>query len=87
MSHLVIAAGGFTFEQFFHPLRFWGYQFWSGIGSDIGELTILGIAIGAYKHINCEEPGCWRFGHRHPGHGRPVCRRHYHIHQPPQENP
>ena len=78
MTHLLIAAG-FTFDQFFHPLRYWGYEFWSGIGSDVSEVTLLGLALGAYKHINCEQPHCWRPGHRHPDHGRPVCRKHYHC--------
>lgn len=55
-----------------------GYQFWSGFGSDLGEATLFGVAIGAWRHINCESPGCPRTGHRHPDHGRPVCRKHYH---------
>jgi hypothetical protein len=72
-------VAAFFFEHWlWHPLKGLGYQFWSGIGSDLGEITLLGIAIGAYKHINCEEPGCWRPGHRHPDHGRPVCRHHFH---------
>lgn len=32
-----------------------------------------------WKHVNCEQPGCPWPGHRHPDHGRPVCRRHYHA--------
>lgn len=67
-----------------HPLRGDGYQWWSGLGSDLGELTLIGLLAGAYKHANCEEPGCWRLGHRHPDHGRPVCRRHYGNHRPPE---
>ena len=61
-----------------HPLRGNGYQWWSGAGSDLGEVTLIGLALGAWKHINCEQPGCPFPGHRHPEHGRPVCRRHYH---------
>lgn len=61
-----------------------GYNFWSGIGSDLGEITLLAAVIGLYKHINCEEPHCPWMGHRHPDHGRPVCRKHYHTHVPPQ---
>lgn len=44
-------------------------------------VTLLGFSslfVGAWKHVNCEQPGCWRWGHRHPDHGRPVCREHYH---------
>jgi hypothetical protein len=45
------------------------YGFWSGFGSDIAELGILGaICTGSYqlvKKYNCHEPGCWRVG-THP---------------------
>lgn len=61
-----------------HPLTGAGYQWWSGAGSDLGELTLLAAALGAYKHVACEQPRCWRPGHRHPEHGRPVCRKHFH---------
>ena len=60
------------------PLNGIGYQFWSGIGSD---LTYLGIFAAAAKHMNCKQKGCWRPGHKHPGHGRPVCRKHFHSKQ------
>lgn len=59
-----------------HPMHGNGYQLWSGIGSDLGEVSIL-IALATWaKHHNCETRGCWRLGHVHPSHGRPVCRRH-----------
>lgn len=58
-----------------HPLTGRGYQWWSGSGSD---LAYLGAVLAAYRHVNCEHPWCPRPGHRHPDHGRPVCRRHYH---------
>lgn len=61
-----------------HPLTGAGYQWWSGAGSDIGEVTVIGIALGWWRHHNCEERGCWRLGHAHPEHGRPVCRHHFH---------
>lgn len=68
-----------------------GYQWWSGPGSDLGELTlviaIITTLVTFYKHHNCEEPGCPRLGHRHPDHGRPVCRIHYHSHEPPKPPP
>jgi hypothetical protein len=42
------------------------YGFWSGFGSDIAELGIIGaICTAAYqlfKRFNCHEPGCWRVG-------------------------
>ena len=44
----------------------------------VAALGFSGILVTAWRHINCEQPGCWRFGHTHPDHGRPVCRVHYH---------
>lgn len=44
----------------------------------VGVLGFSSVFTAGYKHINCEQPGCLRPGHRHPDHGRPVCRRHYH---------
>lgn len=61
-----------------HPLRGDGYQWWSGVGSDLGELTLVVAILGTYKHHACHEKGCWRLGHRHPEHGLPTCHRHYH---------
>lgn len=66
-----------------HPLIGPGYQFYSGIGSDLSEITLIGLLLGAWRHVNCEERGCWRPGHRHPEHGRPVCRKHYRTVKPP----
>lgn len=36
------------------------YNFWSGFGSDIGELAIVAAL---YRHVNCSTKGCWRLGH------------------------
>jgi hypothetical protein len=58
------------------PLHNDGYQFWSGIGSDFGEVTLVVGIIAWWHHINCIEKGCWRKGHADPAHGHPVCRRH-----------
>ena len=43
---------------------FW-YSWWSGAGSDLGELTLVGMLIGMYKvKLNCHEPGCpWPGSH------------------------
>ena len=37
-----------------------------------------GLLVTALRHLNCEEPGCWKLGKPHPGHGRYVCRDHHH---------
>jgi hypothetical protein len=59
------------------------YGFWSGIGSDIGEVTLIGAATSLYWRHTCHAKRCWRIG-RHPVEGTPhiVCRRH-HPHDTP----
>jgi len=55
------------------PLHGDGYNFWSGIGSGS---PILGAFVAWCHHNNCTQPGCWRKGHKDPGHGHPRCRKH-----------
>lgn len=54
------------------------YLFWSGAGSDISELALLGALLGAWHHVNCHDPGCWRIA-RYPVAGGQfkVCARHH----------
>ena len=58
------------------------YGFWSGFGSDLTELGIIGVvSTGVYqlvKKYNCHEPGCWRVG-AHPAAGGRflLCYRHH----------
>lgn len=40
------------------------YNFWSGFGSDLGELAIVGAVV---RHVNCSQRGCWRLGHHYGG--------------------
>lgn len=55
------------------------YAFVSGSGPMfIAALGFSSVAVSLLRHLNCEQPGCWRLGHRHPDHGRPVCKWHYH---------
>ena len=58
------------------------YGFWSGFGSDLGELGLIGaMATAAYqlfKKFNCHEPGCWRVGtHLAAGGQFSLCYRHH----------
>ena len=55
-----------------------GYAFWSGVGSDIGEVAIIGAVLGMYRKHNCHATGCWRIG-KHPveGTGFITCRKHH----------
>ena len=46
-----------------HPLSGDGYQFWSGIGSDFGEATIVISILLIVRHHNCHVKGCPRLGH------------------------
>lgn len=57
------------------------YAFWSGAGSDIGELALLGAAGAFWRKHTChvESPRfCWRWG-AHPVAGTPfrACKRHH----------
>jgi hypothetical protein len=55
-----------------------GYAFWSGVGSDLGELAIVGWLAGLIRQKNCHVDRCWRLG-RHAVSGTPhtVCRKHH----------
>src|SRR5712692_2282358 len=61
------------------------YGFWSGFGSDIAEVTILGGLIAVYKKHNCHQRWCWRMGHHAladpvTGLTYNLCRRHHPDH-------
>jgi hypothetical protein len=67
----VLATGIFpSWDQLWKPLEGLGYQFWSGIGSDFGQITLItGLivvtvkALRVYrKHTECHEDGCARHG-------------------------
>lgn len=53
------------------------YSFWSGIGSDLGEITIIGGLLMVLRKHNCEVHGCWRLGRHQTGAGHHVCRGHH----------
>ncbi|MGD0742376.1 MAG: hypothetical protein ABSA31_03690 [Acidimicrobiales bacterium] len=56
------------------------YGFWSGTGSDIGELTIVGAVIVGWKHVNCHDEHCWRIGmHKVEGTPYHACRKHHPV--------
>lgn len=52
------------------------YAFWSGFGSDLGELAIVGGLAAMVRKHNCHRDGCWRIG-RHVVDGTPWCNRHH----------
>jgi hypothetical protein len=54
------------------------YLFWSGAGSDLGEIAILGAILGAWHRVNCHVKGCWRIGRQHvEGTTYVTCRKHH----------
>lgn len=51
------------------------YGFWSGFGSDLGEMAIVGAVV---RMVNCHAKGCWRVGLHHvAGTGFKVCGKHH----------
>ena len=54
------------------------YAFWSGFGSDISEIAILGAIAAFIHHHNCQVKGCLRPG-LHPVVGTPykTCKTHH----------
>lgn len=37
-----------------------GYNFFSGFGSDLGEVTLIGAVVVGYRHANCHIQKCFR---------------------------
>lgn len=62
-----------------HPLTQGnGLNFWSGIGSDLGELPLLAGLYVVYRKHACHVKRCYRIQwHEHPYTGHPVCRHHH----------
>lgn len=56
------------------------YNAWSGILSDIGEVTILTGILLAYRHHNCHVKGCPRLGKPVEGTPYVACPRHHPAH-------
>lgn len=58
------------------------YGFFSGFGSDIGEIALAGgvvtVVIGLWHKFNCHNEGCYRIGIHHIAGGAYVlCRKHH----------
>ena len=65
---------GWLYHNFFSVSNGW-YGFWSGFGSDLGELAII---LAIWKKLNCHVDGCKRIGLHHVAGGHYiVCRRHH----------
>jgi hypothetical protein len=68
------------------------YNFWSGIGADIGGFAFNGAVFGLYRKHNCHVGGCWRIAkqqvvgtswvvcHHHHPEGRPTAEQVAQVH-------
>lgn len=54
-----------------------GYLFWSGAGSDIGELALIGSVVALVRTRKCEVHRCWRPGAHTTAAGHKTCRKHH----------
>lgn len=52
------------------------YGFWSGFGSDFGEITLIIGFVAWWKHNECHVDGCHRPG-RHPFKHYRLCGKHH----------
>ena len=80
LDPVVASQTALNFYWLWHPLIGPGYQFWSGIASDLGEVTLIGGLIVAYRKIECHQTGCHRIGKFVHGHFK-LCKIH-HPHVP-----
>lgn len=51
------------------------YGFFSGFGSDIGEVTLIAGVIALYRQHNCHQPGCWRLAKHETAEGYKLCKK------------
>jgi hypothetical protein len=77
MIHLA-SATSLSWYWLWHPLSGPGYQWWSGLGSDLGQVTLIGLLIGAWRQVNCASSWCFRLGKHATADGHhKLCRRHH----------
>lgn len=57
------------------------YGFWSGFGSDIAELAIVGGIVQMVRHHNCHVKGCLRLGRPVSGTPYVACPKHHPDHK------
>lgn len=53
------------------------YGFWSGFGSDIGEVTIVGGLVVMVRQHQCQAHRCWRLRFHTTAAGHAVCKKHH----------
>jgi hypothetical protein len=62
------------------------YGWWSGAGSDLGEIVLFGAILGVFHHHNCMTKGCWRLGKHVEGTPYVACPKHHPAHQGDKRN-
>ena len=59
------------------------YNWWSGAGSDIGEVAIFGGLVQMYRAHECHDEGCHRLGNKitveENGHHYRRCSKHHRV--------
>lgn len=91
--HFILIHGSLLPSLLLHPLGVCvgskaaiaackSYNFFSGIGSDISQITLVGTLVGGalalLKHLNCDAPRCLRYGpHRTADGHHKLCRVHH----------
>ncbi len=82
IAHFFHFADIFHMQTPFDPLHGDGYNFWSGVGSDFGELTIVVAILAWWRHRNCQVKRCWRIHLTQPTDaGHYVCKHHHPAHE------
>jgi hypothetical protein len=81
-DHAIYRGIAWTWENGPHkPGQGTGYAFVSGIGSDLGEVTLVTGLVILYRKVNCNIKGCWRIQWRTyvdaDGHPHHWCRKHH----------
>ena len=51
------------------------YGFFSGFGSDLGEVALIGGIVALVRHHNCHNHGCWRLGKHTTPDGYKLCKK------------
>lgn len=76
VTHPWAWAFGIGIHPYPGPQTPWTYQLYSGFLPALTVVSLLTLLGAAWRHINCQHDGCWRFG-RHKVNGTPWCDTHH----------
>lgn len=95
---VILLVGLVLFFAFHAGLRWWSahtgtanesgpyYGFFSGFGSDLGEVTLVAGLFAFFRHSNCHVKGCLRFGKPVEGTPYRACHKHHPAHEGEKRN-